>query len=376
MSKLDFNLSTCVRATSKFSECTKCVDICPVNTINLVNNIPSFVPNDCVNCGGCVGICPTESFALKDKDHVQFFFETIEKGDTLFSCKDNIPCISWFNVEHLVSFALASKDNITLDLSHCATCEIKDPLFDQIQKNIKETNNLLESIKSSKKLDITFDNIIDIINKPEVMIEEDKTNDRRSFLRKFSLKGAVQENQKIQHEAAKAEVKEFSIEIDNISSIKEKIIPYKRKILWSVFKNQDHAEDLALIESTDVSLISQKYIDDSCTNCQICYRICPAGALSSNAKFSVINFDPLVCVNCNLCHEVCEPNSIGLKFNFKPDALFGKEKETLIEFDAKRCNECGNNFTYKGGELICPRCKTEEDESYALHNISREGINF
>jgi len=376
MSKLDFNLSSCVRATSKFSECTKCVDICPVKTIDLVNNIPSFVPNDCVGCGGCVGVCPTESFALKDKDHVQFFFETIEKGDTLFSCKDNIPCISWFNVEHLVSFVLASKENIVLDLSHCATCDIKEPLFDQIQKNIKETNDLLTSIQSSKKLEITFDNIIKVTDIQEDIPVEDETNDRRSFLRKFSLKGAVQENQKIQHEVSQAEVKEFSIEIDNISAIKEKVIPYKRKILWSVFKNQEQVESNDLIESTEISFISQKYIDDSCTNCQICYRICPTGALSSNKKFNVIDFDPLVCVKCNLCHEVCEPNSIGLKFNFNPDALYGKEKERLIEFDSKRCNECGNNFTYKGGELICPRCKTEEDESYALHNISRGGLSF
>ena len=89
-----------------------------------------------------------------------------------------------------------------------------------------------------------------------------------------------------------------------------------------------------------------------------------------------INFNSLLCVNCNLCEEVCEPKSISKKFQFNPSGLYNSQKETLISFDTKRCNECGNNFTYKGGELICQRCKTEEDESYALHNVSREGINI
>jgi len=380
MDILDFNLSSCVRVSSKLSLCTKCVDICPVNTIVLSNNIPSFVPNDCVGCGGCVGICPTESFSLGQKDHIQFFFETIEKGENVFSCKENIPCISWFSIDHLLSFSIASKENIVLDLSHCATCSIKEPLFEQIQNNIKETNIILNAIEPSKQLEVKFDSIVEDvnidINEDEIVNNDDKSNDRRSFLRKFSLKGAVQENEKFNHEVEKTQIKEFEIQTSNISNIKEKVVPFKRKLLYSVLKNKDKNTNNTLIQSSEVTFISQKYIDNSCTNCQICYRVCPTGALSSNKKFSVIDFDPLVCVKCHLCHDVCETDSIDLMFNFDTEVFDGTKKEVLIEFDTKRCDECGNNFTYKGGELTCPRCKIEEDESYALHNISRGGLNF
>ncbi len=378
MSNLEFNLTSCVRATSKASDCTKCLDICPVKTIDFASNIPSFVPNDCIDCGGCVGVCPTESFSLSNKDHVQFFFENIENGTKEFSCKENVPCLSWFSVDHLISYVLASKDNISMDLSHCATCEIKEPLFEQIQSNIKESNNVLEALNSSHRIEVIFDTIVE--DKLEEVIEEeipDETSDRRSFLKKFSLKGAVQENEKFKQEVEDTQTKEFKIELEDISSIRDKVIPYKRKILWSVLKGNDNIEPYNYIENNSLSFISTKIIDDSCTNCQICYRVCPTGALSSNTKFSLINFDPLTCVKCNLCHDVCEPDSIHLQTKLSTEVFAGTQKKTLIKFESKRCNECGNHFTYKGGELICPRCETEENESYALHNISRTGgLNF
>jgi len=196
-------------------------------------------------------------------------------------------------------------------------------------------------------------------------------------LKKFSLKGAVQENEKFKQEVEDTQTKEFKIELEDIASIRDKVIPYKRKILWSVLKNKDNIEPYNYIENDSLSFISTKIIDDSCTNCQICYRICPTGALSSNTKFSLINFDPLTCVKCNLCHDVCEPDSIHLQTKLSTEVFAGTQKKTLIKFESKRCNECGNHFTYKGGELICPRCETEEDESYALHNISKTGgLNF
>ena len=117
-------------------------------------------------------------------------------------------------------------------------------------------------------------------------------------------------------------------------------------------------------------------MDEKCTNCQICYRICPTGALSSNGKFSLINFDAMLCVKCHLCHDVCESDAIHLQEGFEIKELFEPTQRTLATFNIKRCNECGGYFTYKGGEKICPRCKTEEDEAIALHDFARNGFSI
>ncbi|MBL0721317.1 MAG: 4Fe-4S binding protein, partial [Sulfurovum sp.] len=139
------------------------------------------------------------------------------------------------------------------------------------------------------------------------------------------------------------------------SSLKQAIKPDKYEVL----------------PEEDVSFVSQKFVDESCTNCQICYRICPTGALSSNGKFSVIDFDAMLCVKCHLCHDVCEPNSIKLQKGFEIKEFFKPTQRTLASFNIKRCNECGGHFTYQGGEQMCLRCKVEEDEALTLHQNAK-----
>ena len=129
---LHFDVASCVRATSKFSNCTKCVDICP-DSISLVDNLPSFSMATGIEAAACVGVCPTEAFALSDFSTTEFFFSFLESKVRLISPKINVPCISVLSVEHLISLALASDEIITIDLSAydslampcpCPRCEL------------------------------------------------------------------------------------------------------------------------------------------------------------------------------------------------------------------------------------------------------------
>ena len=79
----------------------------------------------------------------------------------------------------------------------------------------------------------------------------------------------------------------------------------------------------------------------------------------------------MLCVKCHLCHDVCEPNSIQLQSGFEIKEFFEPAQRTLASFTIKRCNECGNNFTYTGGEQACPRCMLEEEEAMFLHDNAK-----
>ena len=74
---LQLEIASCVRATSKFSECTKCIEACP-ESIQLVDNLPSFANNTGVEAASCVGVCPTEAFSLSDFSTTEFFFTFLE----------------------------------------------------------------------------------------------------------------------------------------------------------------------------------------------------------------------------------------------------------------------------------------------------------
>ena len=356
---LYFNLSACVRATSKFSECTKCVDACP-ESIQLLDNLPSFANKTGVEAAACIGACPTEAFSLSDFSTTEFFFSFLESKIRLISPKFNVPCISVLSVEHLIALALASEEIITLDMSSYDEDSI---LFEQIDARIDEANFVLSSF-SEKRLETNME-------KKEITTEatkEESVSSRRSFLGNASLKGVVKHKMTFDEAVEADELKAFKLDTLTIAKIKEKNLPDKRKILFTTLKRAGVPDVFEVLPEEEVSFASQKFVDDSCTNCQICYRICPTGALSSDGKFSLINFDAMLCVKCRLCHDVCEPDAIQLQSGFEIKEFFEPTQRTLATFNIKRCNECGNNFTYTGGEQTCPRCMVEEEEAMFLHS--------
>ena len=359
---LQLEIASCVRATSKFSDCTKCIDACP-ESIQLVDNLPSFANNTGVEAAACVGVCPTEAFSLSDFSTTEFFFSFLESKVRLISPKLNVPCLSVLSVEHLISLALASEEMITLDLS---SYDEESILYEHIEARIEEANFVLSSF-SSKKLETNIDVVVDDTSS-EVKNNEDEVSDRRSFLGNVSLKGVIKHKMSFDEAVEADELKTFALDPAIIAKIRAKNLPDKRKILFTTLKHAGVPEAFEVLAEEDISFTSQKFVDDSCTNCQICYRICPTGALSSDGKFSLIHFDAMLCVKCRLCHDVCEPDAIQLQPGFEIKEFFEPTQRTLATFDIKRCNECGNNFTYTGGEQACPRCLIEEEEAMFLHS--------
>jgi ferredoxin len=365
---LHLDISSCVRAASRFSDCTKCIDACP-ESIQLTENLPSFANHTGVEAAACVGACPTEAFSLSDFSLTEFFFSFLESKIRLISPKFNVPCLSVLSVEHLISLALASDEEITLDLSAYDETSI---LYEQIESRIEEANFVLSSF--SKKQLIT--NIYEDVSTENNDISDEETSSRRSFLGNLSLRGMVKQKMTFDEAVEADALKIFTLDRDIIVKMREKNLPDKRKLLMTTLKHAGIPEQFEVLDEADVGFVSQKFIDESCTNCQICYRICPTGALSSDGKFSLIHFDAMLCVKCRLCHDVCEPDAIQLQAGFEIKEFFEPSQRTLAKFDIKRCNECGNNFTYTGGEQTCPRCRIEEEEAMFLHNNAKKMQDF
>ena len=48
----------------------------------------------------------------------------VKSGETVFTCKDALPCLGAFGVEEWISLLVDTKQNITCNLHACATCDI------------------------------------------------------------------------------------------------------------------------------------------------------------------------------------------------------------------------------------------------------------
>jgi len=361
---LKLNAGLCVRSLSVESECNKCELVCPTNAIVIQENtaLPSINFSSCVTCGACGGVCPSEALSMDEFSVTNFFFDFIEGEDTLVSCRKNVPCIAALSVEHILSMATLKKE-VVLDTGYCGECEIASTCHKQIVQNYEEASYILEAMENDaviKMEDIKYES------------ENEDNADRREFLNRLNLQSAAKVKKSFEDEVQKAsdELTEHSVQKTDIALLRKKNIPNKRKILFTALKRVEKPSTFHVIDANEISFTSQKIMnEESCTACQMCYRVCPTGALASDIKNSKIDFDPFLCIKCHICHDVCEPDAITLSSSYKMKEFFEPEAVNLISFQVRRCDECNAVFSSNSGDTMCNRCKIEEEEAKALWGI-------
>jgi len=367
MSLISLNASRCVRSLARESECNRCEIICPTNAIVVGDNpLPSINFSQCVGCGACDAICPSEALSLDDFKPTDFFFDFIEDEDNLISCRKNVPCIAALSVEHIISLAVLKKDMV-LDMGHCEACDIKLTCQPQIVKNYEEASYLLEAMENEA-----------VIRLEDICYEEESKKEsanRRDFLRSINLTTVAKTKHSFEQEVKKAsdELVEHTLQKVDIALLKKKRIPDKRKLFFSAIKRVERPSQFHIVDAGEVTFTSSKLLDEStCTACQMCYRVCPTGALTSDIKNSKIDFDPFLCIKCNVCHDVCEPNSITLSPSYALKEFFEPEVQNLISFRVRRCDECNIIFSTNSNEKMCYRCKAEDEEARELWGITED----
>ncbi|MBN2816728.1 MAG: 4Fe-4S binding protein [Campylobacterales bacterium] len=353
----------CVRSLSVESECNKCELSCPTSAIVVGKPLPSINFSACVTCGACTSVCPSEALKLDEFDATNFFFDFIESEENLLSCKKNVPCIAALSVEHIISMAVL-KQELIFDMGHCGSCEIAHKCKEQIISSYEEASYLLEAMENNATIKLE-----------NVAYEEQREADRREFLNAINLKtvGKVKQNFEEEVQKASDELVEHTLQKEDIALLKRKVIPDRRKIFFTAIKRVEKPSQFHIVDAKEVSFTSQKLMnEEACTACQMCYRVCPTGALSSNVKNSKIDFDPFLCVKCHICHDVCAPDAITLSGSYNVKEFFEPEVQNLVTFSVRRCDECNVLFSTNGSERLCYRCKIEEEEARELWGISDE----
>ena len=353
----------CVRSLSVESECNNCEVVCPTDAIAMGStNLPSINFSACVSCGACVGVCPSEAMKLEEFDSTNFFFDFVEAEDNLLSCRKNLPCISVLSVEHIISMAVLKKE-IVFDMGYCEGCDIASTCHKLILKNYEEATYLLDAMEN------------DAVIKLENIRYEDKetTSNRRDFLNAANLTTIAKVKQNFQEEVKKAsdELVEHTLQKTDIALLRKKNIPDRRKLFFTAIKRVEKPSQFHIIDAREVTFTSQKIMDEAaCTACQMCYRVCPTGALTSDLKNSKIDFDPFLCIKCHICHDVCEPNAITLSSSYNIKEFFEPEVQNLAAFRVRRCDECNVIFSTNSNDKMCYRCKCEEEEARELWGIT------
>jgi len=366
MSLIQLDTSKCVRSLSKDSECNKCEIICPTTAIVVGDSpLPKINYSSCVGCGACDAVCPNEALSLDDFSPTNFFFDFLEDEDNLISCRKNVPCIAALSVENIISMSVMKKE-LVLDMGYCNACDIAHTCHSQILKNYDEASYILEAMEN--KAVIKLENV-------RYENKEEPKSDRRDFLRAINLKTAAKTKHAFENEVKKAsdELVEHTLQKADIALLKQKRIPDKRKIFFTAIKRVERPSQFHIVDAREINFTSQKVMDEGlCTACQMCYRVCPTGALTSDMKNSKIDFDPFLCVKCHICHDVCEPDALTLSTSYNIKEFFEPVVQNLITFNVQRCDECNSVFSTNSNDKLCYRCKIEDEEARELWGITDE----
>lgn len=363
MSLLILSPQSCVRALSVNSICNHCELSCPVSAIEITGRLPSINQALCVGCAGCVAVCPTEALALDDFNPTDFFFAFMADEEKVVSCQKNVPCIAALSSEHLIALAQMKK-GIVCDIGHCAACDIGERILEQFASRVEDVNYLLEAISSEGRIelvDVAYQN-------PDEKVEVH----RRDFFKRFHLRGIG----KIRHDFEKEvqsttdEFVKYTIDNSHTAGLRAKKITDRRKLFFTALKKSEVPTVFHVVDASKIPFTSQKLMDESlCSACEMCYRVCPTGALTSDMRNSKIDFDPFLCVKCHLCHDVCESDAITLSSSYNLKEWYTPTVQNLVMYSVRRCDECDALFSSSLGEKICRRCRLEEEEAKELWGL-------
>ncbi|MDD5372047.1 MAG: 4Fe-4S binding protein [Sulfurimonas sp.] len=361
---IQLKASRCVRLLSKESECNRCEVICPTEAIVIANNpLPAINFSICVGCGACDALCPNEALSLDEFNPTDFFFNFMQESENLISCRKNVPCIAALNIENIISIALLKKETV-FDMGHCNECSIAHKCKPQIERNYEEASYMLQAMMS--------DSIIKLENVKYEEPKEIKESSRREFFSKVNLANVAKTKLQFEKEVQKAtdELVEHTLQNSDIALLKQKRITDRRKLFFTAIRRTKKPSQFHIVEADEMTFTSMKLLDgDKCTACQMCYRVCPSGALTSDIKNSKIDFDPFLCIKCNTCHDVCESDAITLSPTYNVKEFFEPEVHNLIKFSVRRCDECSVIFSSNSNDRLCYRCKAEDEEAKELWGI-------
>ncbi len=309
-----------------------------------------------------MAVCPSEALALDDFNPTNFFFEFVSDSENLVSCQKNIPCIAALSSEHLISLA-ALKKRVVLDIGHCAECEIGGKVLGSMVSRIESANYALEAIGVETLVEL---------QEISYQSENEPVADRRDFFKTFHLRGIAKAKVDFEKEVLSSTdlFVDTAIESSHTQELRTKKITDRRKLFFTALKRVEKPSNYHVIEGSMIPFTSQKLMDETlCTACQMCYRVCPTAALTSDMRNSKIDFDPFLCIKCHLCHDVCESDAIILSPSYNLKEWFEPTVQNLITYSVRRCDECDALFSSVGGAKICRRCQLEEEEAMELWGL-------
>lgn len=352
----------CVHARDKSAACDACVRACPVSALYLNGSIALDV-EACKVCGACLHVCPTGAF--DGDDGVVDLLKCVarleparvielacaqhpapEKGaPDVEAVVRTTGCLAALGPSAYIGLIAMGAQRVSVRVDACAECPIGQARA-SIMTTLSEARQLLALYGLDDRV-VELPTVADRENRP-VYAAKNPPLSRRGLFRLLAAEGPRQIARVLTDETDQSKIKSPSLE---------------RRRLINTLRHLPAANESIFLGNLPFAHLT---VDDTCTACGVCTRICPTGALNlitGEDNTYRLSFTSAACIACDACVQLCEPAALK-----RTEATFGEVLSgDVIELRSGRlqaCPKCGAKFAAAADGELCPVCEFRQKNPF------------
>lgn len=345
----------CLHSRNRYSSCTACFNVCPVNAIT-IGKPPSFDPIRCGSCFACIPTCPVGVFVADDdvSDLINCISH-VEESDVELICglhpqpetgimSESLGirikgCLAGLGVGAYMTFFILGASKITARTDACTMCS-RCSLRVDIHRQVEQSNRLLsawgvkEFISCTDQIGTCVERTLWNVKNPTIT--------RRDLFLLATQKGQIAMARTLASRTHSAERVPGRDRLRLLSSVNNLPVPPINAELNGLG-------------------FAKIIISEACSACGACGKACPTSALlfeKHNDGEYAISFNPKDCIDCGLCSKVCLTDAITIDHNPNLLDVFSQNSSVIAKSgQLVRCDRCHSLMAMRKGVDYCPLCE-------------------